>query len=491
MDFMKYILLILLVLFSLDAVAGVGATSCTGLVNGVLCKFQSSSSMWTGRIETAAMWLFFVLATISFVWTFGMLALKRAELGEVSAELVQFVIVTGFFLWLLLNGPDFAARIVNGLLKLAGQASGAGAMNPSGVIDVGFSVFERILSATSVWSPFDSIVGLIVGFIILVILALVAFNMAMLMIASWILGYAGIFILGFGGGRWTSDMAVNYYKTVLGIGIQLYSMVLIISIGLDIIKSLETSMSAMSFTDMGAMLLSAVFLMLMVNNIPGLLASPISGGGGSASMGVGNFGAGTAIGAGAALAASAGAATQALEKFGLQLGGVGSMMKAAYGEASDNMASGSGMFSGSNANSGIMGAAGMFAADMAKNLSTGVSKEMNSMFAEKMGTAKEAIGETFGGRVADQITGGASSEGGESATNTSSGASEGGGGSEVSDRPPDSWMSQSGGFDALSQEDQEVARDMHSEWKQRNPEGNTFGIDDYVGYVQERHQNEV
>lgn len=489
MKYIPHLIVMLLALFSLEALAGTGPGTmpCTGIVNGVLCEFQSSTRSWGRDIVTAATWLFWTLATISFVWTFGLLGLKKAELGEFAAELIQFIVVTGFFWWLLVNGPDFAFKIITGLTELAGRASGFGEeMNPSAVIDVGFRIFERVLSATSVFDPFDSLVALIVGFVILVIVALIAFNMALLMISSWFLGYAGIFILGFGGGRWTSDMAVNYYKTVLGIGIQLYTMILIISIGIDIIGDLERTMSTMSLSDMAAMLVSAVFLLLLVNSVPGLIASPISGGGGSASMGIGNFGAGAAIGAGAALAASAGAATQALEKFGTQVGGMASMMKAAYGEASDNMASGSGMFSGAGQGGGMMGNAGMFAADMAKNLSSGISKEVGSMFAEKMGAAKEAIGETFGGRVADQISGGGSSEGGESANDTA-----GGGGSEASDRPPDSWMSESGGFDALSQEDQEVAREMHSDWKQRDPERNTFGIDDYVSYVQERHQNDA
>ena len=35
----------------------------------------------------------------------------------------------------------------------------------------------------------------------------------------WILAYAGIFFLGFGGSRSTSEMAINYYKTVRGRGI--------------------------------------------------------------------------------------------------------------------------------------------------------------------------------------------------------------------------------------------------------------------------------
>ena len=49
----------------------------------------------------------------------------------------------------------------------------------------------------------------------------------------WILAYAGIFFLGFGGSRSTSEMAINYYKTVRGRGIAVspFAMVLLVGIG--------------------------------------------------------------------------------------------------------------------------------------------------------------------------------------------------------------------------------------------------------------------
>ena len=36
------------------------------------------------------------------------MALKRAELMEICAELCRFIMFTGLFFWLLTNGPDFA-----------------------------------------------------------------------------------------------------------------------------------------------------------------------------------------------------------------------------------------------------------------------------------------------------------------------------------------------------------------------------------------------
>ncbi|EOX3959790.1 conjugal transfer protein TrbL [Vibrio alginolyticus] len=49
-------------------------------------------------------------------------------------------------------------------------------------------------------------------------------------------------------------------------------------------------------------------------------------------------------------------------------------------------------------------------------------------------------------------------------------------------------MNQTGGFDDLSSEDQEEARQAHVEWQERDPEKHTFDVEDYVSYAQERQQ---
>ncbi|EIG6294475.1 conjugal transfer protein TrbL [Salmonella enterica] len=48
-------------------------------------------------------------------------------------------------------------------------------------------------------------------------------------------------------------------------------------------------------------------------------------------------------------------------------------------------------------------------------------------------------------------------------------------------------MNQTGGFSELSEADQAQAMESHAEWQAKS-EGNTFGVEDYVSYVQERQQ---
>ena len=77
------------------------------------------------------------------------------------------------------------------------------------------------------WSPLASAVGLVLSGLIMVVFALVGANMLLLLCSAWLLAYAGVFFLGFGGSRWTSDIAINYYKKILEIGASLFTMILL------------------------------------------------------------------------------------------------------------------------------------------------------------------------------------------------------------------------------------------------------------------------
>ena len=51
--------------------------------------------------------------------------------------------------------------------------------------------------------------------------------------------YGGVFFLGFGGSRWTSDIAISYYKHILATGAELMVIPLLIRIaafGLAIVE---------------------------------------------------------------------------------------------------------------------------------------------------------------------------------------------------------------------------------------------------------------
>lgn len=322
------------------------ALDSAGLFDDVLNRYNAAASGWAGVITDAASWLFWLLVVISMVWTFGMMALRKADIGEFFAELVRFTIFTGFFWWLLTNGPNFASTIYASLRQVAGNATGLGqALSPSGIVDVGFAIFYQVMDQSSVWSPVDSMAGILMAVAILVVLALIGVNMLLLLASGWVLAYGGVFFLGFGGSRWTSDMAINYYKTVLGVAAQLMAMVLLVGIGKTFLDDYYGRMSAgINLKEMGVMLIVCVILLALVNKIPALIAGIITGAsvGGA---GIGNFGAGAALGAAGMAAAAAATGGAALAAGAASAAGGASAVMAAFSKANENVSSGSDVMS--------------------------------------------------------------------------------------------------------------------------------------------------
>lgn len=328
-----------LILFTLDAHAAINNSD---VLDNVLDRYQAAAGGWAAVIIANATWLFWTLVLISMVWTFGIMALRRADIAEFFAELFRFTVFTGFFWWLLINGPAFAGSIIASLRTLGGNATGLGSnLSPSGVVDVGFAIFDRVVDQSSIMSPVNSAVGLIIAAIILVVLALVGVNMLLLLVAGWVLAFGGVFFLGFGGSRWTSDMAINYYKTVLSVAAQLFVMVLIVGIGKTFLDDYYGRMSVgISIKEMGVMLIVAVILLMLVNKLPSLVAGIITGA--HAGMGgVGQAGAGTALGAfGMATAAAATGGAMVAAGAANAAGGAQALMSA-FSKASENVSSGS------------------------------------------------------------------------------------------------------------------------------------------------------
>jgi type IV secretion system protein TrbL len=345
-----------LMLYSVGAAAQL---TNQGMLDQVVTEFATRASSWQSVVMNAALWLFWTLGTISLVWTGGILILRKADIGEFLAEFVRFILFFGFFLWLLRNGPAFASSIIRSLQKLGEQASGVSSVTPSSIVDIGFMIWKQAIISLSLWTPIDSFVGIALSAGIMLLLAAVAVNMLLLLVAGWILMYAGIFFLGFGGSRWTSDLAINYYKAVLGVAVQLMAMVLLIGIGNDLLSTFYAKMNkgALNFEELGVMLVFCFALLMLINRVPSLLAGVITG---SGSGGAGNFGAGAIAGAAMGAAGMAAAATSmagAAVMGGVQnIAGGAQALMAACSKASQDVAGGSDMLAnlggGSSSDSG-------------------------------------------------------------------------------------------------------------------------------------------
>ena len=376
----RRVALLLLLMGGMLASLQTHAASTSGVLDNIASRYQAQASTWEQIISAAATRLFWSLALISMVWTFGMMALRKADIQEMFAELVRYLMFTGFFFFLLVNAPAISKSIMNSLAQLASQASGLPPLTPSGILDVGFGILKTVLTESSSWHLLDALVGLTVGLVVLVVLALVAVNMLILLVSGWILAYAGIFFLGFGGSRWTSDMAISYYKTVLGVAASLMAMTLIVGIGQTFLNDYYATLGKAGYSELAVILVVALVLLHLVNKVPALISGIITGAsvGGASSMG--GAGAGTAMAAAAMAGAATAAAVSAMASGATSAAGWGSAIKAAMQQGAESTSKDTGVggmpsMAGSGADSGgsASGTSTPFGSAMGDSGSTGAA----------------------------------------------------------------------------------------------------------------------
>lgn len=236
--------------------------------------------------------------------------------------------------------------------QLAANALGINTgISPSSIVDMAFAILTKVSSAASIWSPMISTIMITVAIIVLVVMSLIAINMLIMLVSAWVLCYAGIILLGFGGSKWTSDIAINYLRTVLSIGIQLFTMTLIIGIGQSFIDQ-YLSLIKDDVPDLNSLivlLLASIILLVLTNKLPLLLSGVV---GGASLQGISGFGAGMITGAAATAISGAGAMAMGASA---QVSGGASALKAAFESAQAAMAEEFGSGGGGGSGGGFGG----------------------------------------------------------------------------------------------------------------------------------------
>ncbi len=446
--------LLLCVLLSLvvPAVAAPSrAAAAEKILDATIDRYMEAAAQWEPRIKQAAKSMFWILATISMVFTFAfMFAKGNTSLGDFFGEFLRFIVTTGFFYWLLDNGSAIAKSIITSFGQLGLQASSTyqADLSPSNLISFALDLIVRACGSFGEQDIATSVIALLLSIAIAVLFGIIAAMMVLLLCSAWVLVYAGVIYLGFGGGRWTSDIAINYFKPVVGLAMQTFTFCRLVGIGPGQIERLITdsqvsksvtvkgyvydsiiTTTSMTITEGCIILIFTVVLFMLVKTVPQMVAGVISG----ASTGGINLGGSGSTLAGAAAVATGGAMVA------MQAAGAGMALASAYQQTKENMQNNTGMFTGGGGGGGLSGAmsGGLRAAgDFMANLASGamdagkdkvqedsvggqVSANIDAHRAESQATASAAAkgadgGDTGGdaGRAAATPDGGGDNGGG-------------------------------------------------------------------------------
>ena len=181
---MKKILLILLAIVLLSNLT-FAEVSTNNNAQGLLAIFSSHANAWIAAIIPAAKYLFFALVVIDWVYTFGMMALKGTDFGEIMAGFIQKIMIIGFFM-MMFQYTAWLDLIPKSFAQLANTATGVN-IQPDTILEQGYSIVAKIWEGTS-WfsSPGDSMGLMIAGVIILLAFVVMTAMLFMVMVKLYL-----------------------------------------------------------------------------------------------------------------------------------------------------------------------------------------------------------------------------------------------------------------------------------------------------------------
>ena len=280
-------------------VAAHAQVATTDGVDQILTRFNTVSAAWVGPIQNIALGTFGILAVIDLVYFVGIRQALSGnfEVGNFMQALVHEVLYLGFFFWLLTAFATTGPLIIKGFQLAAGAAGGL-PITPNAIFNAGTNIADKIADQASIWHPGDAVAMLLCGLIVQGCFLWIVISMIYVIIESYFVTTAGQIILMFGGIRFGSDIAVSLVRTCISIGLKLFALQLIASVGTAFIQDWVAQSAANTVTFQGILIEigETVVLAAITTSVPNMFERMVGG--------AGTGSAGSIVGTAATLAAA-------------------------------------------------------------------------------------------------------------------------------------------------------------------------------------------
>ncbi len=222
------------------------------ILNDIVRDYESITGAWFGALFPIAQAVFWTLVLVELVWSAIWWAVDREDGLGVIAALLRKVVAVGFFYAILLNANSWIRAVIEGFRTAGAAASGLNSLNPSGVFDQGLALATQIFNAPNelglLESIFPSLVAALCALIVVAAYAIIAAQLMVALVESFIVIGGGILLLGFSGSRWTKFFSERYLSYVASVGVKLFVLYLIMGVGMSIAARWVPLLSAGGFS---------------------------------------------------------------------------------------------------------------------------------------------------------------------------------------------------------------------------------------------------
>lgn len=326
--------------------------NAAGMMDTLVSQVQGASGGWMSSALGYAKTLFFGLAAIEFAWSAIQLTLKKSELSEIMVGTLFKVMSLSFFAMVLIKAPEWIPAIINSFKAAGAGVGGTSVLSPSAVFDQGLQVAASLMQFSNDAAPSTGsmiintltnsgqglgkfmlssiIIGVASVFIILGY-GLIAVQLLITLVESYLIIGGGALMLGFSGSRWTHNLSEKYFGYAISIGVKLFTIYLIIGFGDSFTQALKDTIAAAyaahpegpSFGDYLGVGGASLFYGVTGYMAPGLAGSMLNG---TVAMSLQSAGTAAGMVGGAPVAAGLAASAAGARALGLAGGAMGALM---------------------------------------------------------------------------------------------------------------------------------------------------------------------
>lgn len=274
---MKHVLLFLVLLLTCKSAPAQEIKDLTlspdGVLNSLTLLFIDNISEAATPIKEAANRLFWILVPISIVMLGIKSTFKDGNMQSFMGDLVKLLLVTGFYYFLLDNGTAIGHSVIDSLTSVTTNSN----TGPSELIDLTFNIASNLNQNISA-GLFNAVTGFILRCMVLVfmfIMFLVVIKFTTLFICAHILCICGVFVLGLGAISYTRYIAINFFKSILSMSLELMTTLLVINSGCLILKNLKNksqeiveSGSSVGSSECSVIIFTALFIYILSKYLP-------------------------------------------------------------------------------------------------------------------------------------------------------------------------------------------------------------------------------
>jgi type IV secretion system protein TrbL len=256
------------------------------VLDGIANQYRDASRLWRPRLLPIAQQLFMVLASLEFAVSGAIWALRRDSLDDIAAKFLLKFTLVAFLLALITSFTYWIPPIVNGFAAAGERAIGTSAtVSPSGIIDIGrqtsLTVSNTLDVGVMLRNPAMAVFGALAALIIAIAYVVIAAQLVLVLIESYVVLGGGVLFLGFAAFRGTAAFAENLIAYTFGVGIKVFLLYLIVGLGSQIARSWIPLIQSSTFFGPQSPLLEvvggAIIFAVLAVRVPHVVAYRLSG----------------------------------------------------------------------------------------------------------------------------------------------------------------------------------------------------------------------